>query len=85
MQRIQRCAGISVIVEAISFTSADASKLTALLQPSQGDSSDMLVVPAVAVFTRQNGGVIQAMQDLFEKAESQLEEAKKAENKDVQA
>jgi len=76
---------LSVMVEATSLTSADASKLTALIQHSQEDSSDMLGAPAAAVYTGQSGGVIQTMQDLFEKAESQLGEARKAENKDVQA
>merc|ERR1719329_825940 len=76
---------LSVMVEANSISSADASKLTALLQNSQEDSSDMLGAPAAAVCTGKSGGIIQTMQDLFEKAESQLEEARKTENKAVQA
>merc|ERR1719421_162277 len=73
------------MVEATSLTSADASKLTALIQSSQEDGDEEAGAPAAAVYKGQSGGIIATMQDLFEKAESQLEEARKAENKSVQA
>merc|ERR1719454_309453 len=74
---------LAVMVEATSLSSADASKLTALLQ--QEDSSDSLGAPAAAVFKGQSGGIIETMQDLYEKAEAQLEEARGTEKKSVQA
>merc|ERR1719352_2204047 len=76
---------LGVMVQATSLSTADASKLTALIQSSQEDSSDAFGAPAAAVYKGQSGGIIATMQDLFEKAESQLEEARKAENKSVQA
>merc|ERR1719214_346352 len=66
---------LSVMVEATSLSSADASKLTALLQNSQESEDDSMGAPAAAVYKGKSGGIIETMQDLFEKAEAQLEEA----------
>jgi len=76
---------LSVMVQATSLSTADASKLTALIQNSQEDGDDAAGAPAAAVYKGQSGGIIQTMQDLFEKAEAQLEEARKTETKAVQA
>merc|ERR1719199_1918512 len=78
---------LSIMVEAHSVSSADASKLTALVQSqnSEEDSSDSLGAPAAAVYKGKSGGIIDTMQNLFEKAEAQLEEARKTENKANQA
>merc|ERR1719253_1763778 len=76
---------LSVMVEATSLTSADATKLTALIQNSQEDGNDALGAPAAAVYKGQSGGIIATMQDLFEKAETQLEEARQTEKKSLQA
>merc|ERR1719263_1225511 len=71
--------------EATSLSSADASRLTALLQNTQEDGSDEAGAPAAAVFKSSSGGIIGTMQDLYEKAEAQLEEVRKTETKNVQA
>merc|ERR1719498_1185882 len=76
---------LAVMVEATSLSSADAQKLTALLQSSSEDASDALGAPAAAVYKGKSGGIIETMQDLYEKAEAQLEEARKTETKSVQA
>merc|ERR1719265_1228642 len=76
---------LSVMVEATSLSSADASKLTALLQNTQEDSSEELGAPAGATFQSSSGGIVGTLQDLFEKAETQLEEARRTETKSVQA
>merc|ERR1719197_1698436 len=76
---------LSIMVQATSLNSADASKLTALLQNSEEDSSEEFGAPAAAVFKSSSGGIVQTLQDLFEKAEAQLEEARKTETKSVQA
>merc|ERR1719465_392596 len=47
--------------------------------------SDELGAPAAAVFKSSSGGIVGTLQDLFEKAEAQLEEARKTETKSVQA
>merc|ERR1719160_1486161 len=71
------------MVEATSLSNADASKLTALLQDSSEDES--FGAPAAAVYKGQSGGIIETMQDLYEKAEAQLEEARGTEKKALQA
>jgi len=78
-------AALTVMVEATSLSSADASKLTALLQNSQEDKSEELGAPAGATFTSSSGGIVGTLQDLFEKAEGQLAEARGSETKSVQA
>jgi hypothetical protein len=76
---------LSVMVQATSLSTADASKLTALIQNSQEEDSDDTGAPAAAVYKGQSGGIIGTLQDLFEKAEAQLEAARKTESKAVQA
>merc|ERR1719160_348520 len=75
------------MVEATSLNSADASKLSSFLQNMQEseDSSDSLGAPAAAVYKGQSGGIIETMQDLLEKGEAQLDEARKTETKNLQA
>merc|ERR1719440_249190 len=78
---------LAVMVEATSLSSADANKLTVLLQNSQdaADRSDELGAPAAAVYKGQSGGIIATMQDLYDKGEAQLAEARKKETQNVQA
>merc|ERR1719160_1892403 len=78
---------LAVMVEATSLSTADATKLTALLQSSQEseDGSDSLGAPAAQVYKNKSGGIIETMQDLYDKAEAQLEEARKTETKNIQA
>merc|ERR1719162_84799 len=76
---------LTVMVEATSLSSADASKLTSLLQNTQDSEDDSTGAPAAAVYKGQSGGIVQTMQDLYDKAESQLDEARKAEVKQVNA
>merc|ERR1719443_625040 len=78
---------LTVMVEATSISSADSSKITALLQNTQeaADSSDEMGAPAAAVYEGKSGGIIETMQDLYEKAEAQLGEARATETKAVQA
>merc|ERR1719478_299046 len=78
---------LAVMVQATSLSTADASKLSALLQSSEAseDGSDSLGAPAAAVYKGQSGGIIETMQDLYDKGEAQLEEARKTETKNVQA
>merc|ERR1719293_562565 len=76
---------LSIMVEATSLDSADAAKLTALVQSSDEESDEAMGAPAGDVFKSSSGGIVGTLQDLFEKAEAQLEEARKAETKDIQA
>merc|ERR1719183_2119056 len=74
---------LSIMVDAASLNTESASKLTAFLQDSQEDEE--LGAPAAAVYEGHSGGIIGTMQDLYEKAEGQLEKARAAETKSVQA
>jgi len=78
---------LAIMVEAASLSSADAAKLSSFLQNAQEseDGSDSLGAPAAAVYKGQSGGIIETMQDLYEKAEAQLEEARQTEKKSLQA
>merc|ERR1719473_2186701 len=68
---------LSAIVQASGFSSADASKLTALVQSAQDDTETG--APAAAVYQGQAGNIIETLNSLLEKAQSQLDEARKEE------
>merc|ERR1719409_1231870 len=74
---------LAVILQGTSISSADASKLTALLQDSEEE--DDTGAPAAAVYKGKSGGIVETMQDLHDKGEAQLDEARKTETKNVQA
>merc|ERR1719498_520800 len=78
---------LTVMVEAESLSTSDASKLTALLQNQQQseDSSDSMGAPAATVYKGKSGGIVETMQDLYEKGEAQLDAARKAETKNLHA
>jgi len=77
---------LSVMVQASSLSTADASKLTALVQSSEQDGDEeQLAAPAGSVYKSSSGGVVATLQELFDKAEAQLEEARKSETKSLQA
>merc|ERR1719197_830297 len=75
---------LSVMVQAAVFSSADASRLTALVQTQQGssdeDSDSETGAPAAAVYKGQSGGIIGTLEGLTEKAEGQLDKARKTES-----
>merc|ERR1719486_1635129 len=73
------------MVQATSLSTADASKLTALVQSSQEDGEEDMGAPSGTVYKSSSGGIISTLQDLFEKAENQLEEARKTETKSIRA
>lgn len=70
---------ISVMVQASSISSADAGKLTALVQSSSDDDDDDTGAPAAAAYESKSGGIIQTLQGLLDKATAQLETAQKKE------
>jgi len=76
---------LAVMVEAQSLNTADASKLTAFLQNTQQSEDEDMGAPAAAVYKNKSGGIIQTMQDLYEKGEAQLEAASEAETKSLRA
>jgi len=76
---------LSAMVDAATLSTADASKLTALLQNSQESDDSELGAPAAAVYEGKSGGIVETMEDLHDKAETQLAKARGAEKKSVQA
>merc|ERR1719305_2288333 len=75
---------LSVMVQASVLSSADASRLTALVQTEQGDSDSEMGAPAASVYEGHSDGIIGTLEGLTEKAESQLDGARKSENTAIQ-
>lgn len=70
---------MEALVHASAINSADADHLTALVQ-SQGTEDDAnFGAPAAAVYESQSGGIVETLEGLLEKAESQLDAARKQE------
>lgn len=68
---------LTAMVDASMVSSADAGKLTALIQSS--DSDEGVGAPDAAVYKSQSGGILDLLQDLQDKAEGQLDAARKKE------
>jgi len=69
---------LNVVVDAAGFTNSDHQKLVALVQSQQEDSD--AGAPAAATYKSQSGGIVDVLEDLKEKAEGELAEARKAES-----
>jgi len=70
---------LSTVVDAAGFSGADTQKLAALVQQTSEDAETG--APAAAVYKSQSGGIVDMLQDLHDKAETELAEARKAESK----
>merc|ERR1719409_2339773 len=69
---------LSVVVDAAGFSNKDQQKLVALVQNKDEDSE--MGAPAAATYKSQSGGIVDVLEDLKEKAEAELAEARKAES-----
>merc|ERR1719174_2358446 len=69
---------LTVVVDAAGFTGSDQKKLLALVQEQQEDSE--MGAPAAATYKSQSGGIVDVLEDLKDKAETELAEARKAES-----
>merc|ERR1719163_1018119 len=65
---------LTAMVQASVFSSADASRLTALAQTGADDEDTG--APAAAVYESHSGGILDTLAGLLEKAEAQLDEAR---------
>merc|ERR1719162_2105869 len=78
---------MSIMVQASAFSSADASRLTALEKSSQKDhdaeADDEVNAPDAAVYEGHSGGIIATLEGLLEKAEAQLDTARKTETQNL--
>jgi len=72
---------LKAMVQASMFSQSDASTLTALVQSSQesDDDSEDAGAPAAAVYEGQSGGIIDTLEGLLEKAQTQLAAARQKE------
>merc|ERR1719456_129768 len=79
---------LSTMVQASMLSTADASRLTALVQSSskgQNEDSDSDVgSPDAAVYEGHSGGIIETLEGLKEKASDQLSKARKTETNNIQ-
>merc|ERR1719387_1050891 len=80
----------SALVQASVLSSADAGRLTALVQSSSAaksedtDEEEGAGAPDAAVYEGHSGGIIETLEGLKEKAESQLDTARKTETSNLQ-
>merc|ERR1712156_1356960 len=68
---------LSLVADAAAFSVVDRQRLLVLAQTDQGE--EMMGAPAATVYKSQSGGIIDVLEDMKEKAESQLAELRKAE------
>merc|ERR1719162_2005935 len=73
---------LNVMVQASAMSSADASKLTALVQSSQDESG--AGAPDAAVYEGHSGDIVDTLQGILDKADAQLAEARKTETSNHQ-
>jgi len=71
---------LSVMVQASGMSSADAGRLTALVQTNQDASDADTCAPAAAVYEGHSDGIVGVLEGLTEKAEGQLDKARKTES-----
>jgi hypothetical protein len=69
---------LSVVVDAAGLTGSDQQKLVALVQAQQEDTDTG--APAAAAYKSKSGGIVDVLEDLKDKAETELAEARKAES-----
>merc|ERR1719273_751776 len=70
---------LNVLVQASAFSSADASRLTALVQQQSSDDDADVGAPAAATYEGHSSGIIDTLGDLLDKAETQLADARNKE------
>jgi len=75
---------LKVMVQASVLSSADASQLTALVQSSSEDADGETGAPAAAVYEGHSDGIIGTLEGLLEKAQAQLDKARKTESSNLQ-
>lgn len=68
---------LQTVMDAASFSSADKSKMLALVESQQ--ASDDEAAPSAAVYSTKTGSIVDVLSDMKDKAETQLEELRKGE------
>merc|ERR1719326_1594982 len=71
---------LSVVLDAAAFSSNDQKKLAELLQSKDSDEDGEFGAPASAGYADHSGGIVDMLEDMKDKAETQLQDARKAES-----
>lgn len=74
---------LKTMVEAQSLSSADSQRLTALVQSSSSSDDESLGAPDPAAYENQSGGVVGVLNDLLDKAQTELDGARTKEQSDL--
>jgi chromosome segregation ATPase len=72
--------GLGAVINAAAFSTNDQSKLMALVQQQSGSDDDLLGAPAAAVYKTHSTSIFDVLEDMKEKASSQLDDLRKAES-----
>merc|ERR1719503_319118 len=67
------------VLDAAAFAGADKNKVMALLQSQSDDDDGEFGAPAAAVYESKSGSIVDVLADMKDKAESELDELRKAE------
>merc|ERR1719433_1760929 len=70
---------MAALVQASAVNSADAQRLTAMIQSRDSTDDASFGAPAAAVYESHSGGIVETLEGLLDKAEAQLDKARKTE------
>jgi len=70
---------LNVVISSAGVASNDRQKLVALVQDQQTDDDDDLGAPDAAAYKSQSSSIVDILEDMKEKAEAELAEARKSE------
>jgi len=71
--------GLGAVLDAAAFAGADKNKVMALLQSQSDDDDSEFGAPAAATYESKSGSIVDVLADMKDKAESELDELRKAE------
>mmetsp|Transcript_159311 Transcript_159311/g.293621 ORF Transcript_159311/g.293621 Transcript_159311/m.293621 type:complete len:682 (+) Transcript_159311:63-2108(+) len=74
---------LAALVQASVLSSTNAGKITAFAQSLQEDGDEELDAPAGAVYESKSGGIVDTLEDLLAKAQSQLADLQKTETESL--
>jgi len=72
---------LGAVIDAAAFSTQEKNQLVAMVQSQQSEEDDDSEpgAPAAATYKSQNGGILEVLEDLKEKAEGQLSDLRKSE------
>ena len=77
---------LAELVQASTLSSADATRLTVLIQSTKAadtDTEESLGAPAASIYEGHSGRSVDTLNDLFDEAHAQLNDALKTETADL--